>query len=58
MPLARTANRNVYANPDGTYTAKMYSAPVNWLASPNNWLAIDNGIAPSADGTFENTSGP
>ena len=58
MPLARTANRNVYANPDGTYTAKMYSAPVNWLASPNNWLAIDNGIAASADGTFHNTSGP
>jgi len=58
MPLARTATRNVYANPDGTYTAKVYSSPVNWLAGPNNWLPIDNGVVASADGSFHNASGP
>src|SRR5207253_1488324 len=57
MPLARTANRNVYANPDGTYTAKIYSAPVNWLAGPNNWQPIDNGLVAAADGSFHNASG-
>src|SRR3989440_2926163 len=57
MPLARTANRNVYANPDGTYTAKIYSAPVNWLAGPNNWQPIDNGIVAAADGSLHNASG-
>jgi len=59
MPLARTANRNVYANPDGTYSARVYSgSPVNWLAGPNNWLPIDNTIVASSDGSFHNASGP
>jgi hypothetical protein len=58
MPLARTETGKVYANPDGTFTAFIYSAPINWAAGEHNWLPIDDTLVKASDGGYTNKSGP
>jgi len=58
MPLARKANENVYANPDGTYTARIYSGAVNYQAEPGDWRPIDSNVVADAKGGFRNAAGP
>ena len=54
----RTKYFKVYAEPDGTRTAKIYTTPIHYKASDDTWQEIDNTLVPQADGTgYENKAG-
>lgn len=54
---ARSERSTTYENADGTFTAVVNSAPVNWKDAAGTWRAIDNSLV--ADGAFwRNRSGP
>src|SRR5436190_225445 len=38
------------ANPDGSYTRKVYVGPVNYKAADGSWTPIDTTLAKAADG--------
>lgn len=57
LPGERAENIDVYANPDGTRTAKVYAGPVNWKDGAGNWQKIDERLIPEGDG-YRNASGP
>lgn len=57
LPGERSENVDVYANPDGTRTARVYAGPVNWKDGTGKWQKIDERLV--ADGEwYRNTSGP
>jgi RHS repeat-associated protein/uncharacterized repeat protein (TIGR01451 family) len=57
LPNERTENMDVFANPDGTRTAKVYGGPVNWKDADGTWRKIDDRLVPDGTG-FRNASGP
>ncbi|GAA5178922.1 polymorphic toxin-type HINT domain-containing protein [Rugosimonospora acidiphila] len=52
----RGADRQVYANADGTQTMKVYQAPVNWRRPDGSWVPIDPTLVPAGNPTP--SSGP
>ncbi|HEX8631940.1 MAG TPA: LamG-like jellyroll fold domain-containing protein [Catenuloplanes sp.] len=47
----REEQREVYANPDGTFTADEHTTPVRTLRS-GKWVDVDPNLVPSPDGTL------
>jgi hypothetical protein len=41
VPSQTTAASNMYQNADGSYTRKVWSAPVNYQTAPGSWAPID-----------------
>ncbi|MEV4760629.1 LamG-like jellyroll fold domain-containing protein [Micromonospora sp. NPDC049559] len=50
MGAAATANSDVYANSDGSYTRKVYERAVNYRATDGTWRPIDRTLVPGGDG--------
>ena len=44
-----TANEQVYANPDGSYTAQVYGSKVNYRDPSGTWRPVDVTLVPTAD---------
>ncbi|WP_165950160.1 DNRLRE domain-containing protein [Actinomadura sp. GC306] len=53
-PARRTRFGTQYKNPDGTWTAKYNTRPVNYQASDGSWQPIDSTLTPSGNGRFRN----
>ncbi|MGI8686072.1 MAG: PA14 domain-containing protein [Acidimicrobiales bacterium] len=53
----RAERSTTYENPDGTFTAEITNAPVNWKDASGTWKAIDNTLV-AAGGSWKNRSGP
>ncbi|HTJ34948.1 MAG TPA: LamG-like jellyroll fold domain-containing protein [Dactylosporangium sp.] len=51
LASAASANSDVYANPDGSYTRKVYQQPVNYKAA-GGWTPIDTTLARGGDGRY------
>ncbi|WP_228044363.1 LamG-like jellyroll fold domain-containing protein [Streptomyces ferrugineus] len=43
----REERRRTYRNPDGTYTTRFYTEPVNFRAKDGSWKTIDTSLIPS-----------
>ncbi|MFI6463124.1 LamG-like jellyroll fold domain-containing protein [Streptomyces sp. NPDC050538] len=48
----RGERKRTYLNPDGTYTTRFYTEPVNFLAKDGSWKSIDTTLVP------QDSSGP
>ncbi|MGI5239197.1 LamG-like jellyroll fold domain-containing protein [Dactylosporangium sp. CA-139066] len=48
---AASANSDVYANPDGSFTRKVFQQPVNYRAG-GGWAPIDTTLARGGDGRY------
>jgi RHS repeat-associated protein len=46
IPAQSSANKVVYANADGTRTARVYQSPVNWQRPGGSWTPIDTSLVP------------
>ncbi len=54
----RTKYAKVYAEPDGTKTTNIYTAPIHFKAADGTWKEIDDTLMPQPDGSgYENTAG-
>ena len=56
--VGRTANGVVWANPDGTVTARQYPSDVNYQATDGSWQAIDTRLVSDGQGGTTNKAGP
>jgi RHS repeat-associated protein len=56
--IDRTANAVVWANPDGTTTARQYAGDVNYQAEDGSWQAIDTRLVDDGQGGKVNKAGP
>jgi RHS repeat-associated core domain len=54
----RLANAVIWRNPDGTLTARGYSAPVNYQGADGAWHAIDARLIDDGKGGLVNKAGP
>ncbi|WP_330186108.1 LamG-like jellyroll fold domain-containing protein [Dactylosporangium sp. AC04546] len=52
IPGAATGNSDVYANPDGSYTRKVYQQAVNYRTPDGRWTPIDPTLARGGDGRY------
>ncbi|MGH2810959.1 MAG: hypothetical protein ACRDIA_08775, partial [Actinomycetota bacterium] len=57
LPGERKPNAKIFANPDGTKTAKVYGSPVHFKDPQGNWSEIDPKLIPDGAG-FKNAAGP
>ncbi|MGH2771674.1 MAG: hypothetical protein ACRDIU_00820, partial [Actinomycetota bacterium] len=57
LPGERKPNAKIFANPDGTKTAKVYGSPVHFKDPQGNYSEIDPKIIPDSAG-FKNAAGP
>jgi hypothetical protein len=48
LPQYRNETTKVYGNPDGTYTAEVFSEPVHYKEG-DKWADIDNTLVPASD---------
>ncbi|WP_137816396.1 DUF6531 domain-containing protein [Gandjariella thermophila] len=48
----RNATRKVFANPDGTLTARVYPRPVHYQTSTGTWADIDTTLVRGSDGAW------
>jgi RHS repeat-associated protein len=46
---AASATSDVYQNPDGSYTRKVYGGPVNYRAPDGSWAPIDTTVGAGSD---------
>lgn len=53
----RQESAKVYANPDGTRTAQIFSSPVHYRDAGDAWRDIDTRVVPDESG-FKNAAGP
>ena len=53
----RSERATTYENADGTFTAQISNAPVNWKEADGSWKAIDNTLVRSA-ASWRNRAGP
>jgi len=58
IPLLDNATTNTYANADGTLTAQVYQAPVNYENTQGRWVPIVDTLHAAANGSFESGAGP
>jgi RHS repeat-associated protein len=56
--VAATADGVVWRHPDGTVSARLYSAPVNFQGSDGAWHAIDTRVVSDDKGGLVNKAGP
>ncbi len=56
--MSRAENRDVWENPDGTFTARVYSEQKNFKDGSGEWQEINAEIKPDEKGGYENTAGP
>jgi hypothetical protein len=49
LELKRSALHREFLNPDGTFSAEIYSQPINWENKHGQWVPIDNNIVLSID---------
>ncbi|MFI5934130.1 RHS repeat-associated core domain-containing protein [Actinoplanes sp. NPDC051494] len=54
----RTETTEVFANPDGTWTAKIYSGPVRMRDDAGEWVPIDLTMRAEADGSVAPVAHP
>ena len=54
----RDATSVMWRNPNGSYTARMYDAPVNYKDANGSWQAIDTRLVSDGQGGFTNKAGP
>jgi hypothetical protein len=52
VPELASATSDTVRNPDGTYTAKIYEAPVNYKDGQGNWVPIDNTLVDAPGSTY------
>jgi hypothetical protein len=50
VPSMSSARENVYKNADGSYTARLYTQPVNYRRADGSWAAIDTTLKPRVSG--------
>ncbi|GII23282.1 hypothetical protein Pme01_28790 [Planosporangium mesophilum] len=50
IAAAASANSDVYENPDGSYSRKIFQNPVNFRAADGTWQPIDRTLVAGADG--------
>ena len=48
----RTATMSVFANPDGTETAKVYARPVHYRTADGSWADIDTSLGQGGNGRW------
>lgn len=53
-PAQRTRYSNRYRNPDGTWTAKVSTRPVNYQASDGTWRPVDSTLVSAGKGRWRN----
>ena len=51
--MKRTIDSKHYANPDGTYTAEIYSAPIFYKNNSGQWDDINTSLEPSTDSNYD-----
>jgi RHS repeat-associated protein len=58
VPDLRSATSLTFLEPDGSYTARMYSGAINYQDATGSWLPIDNTLVPSSEPgyAFENAA--
>lgn len=49
----RAANRSVYDDGNGSYTAQVFSQPIHYRDASGNWQSIDTGLVQQRDGTWQ-----
>ncbi len=49
---AASASSDVYQNPDGSYTRKVFDGPVNFRAGDGSWTPIDTNLAKGGNGRW------
>ncbi|WP_330186416.1 LamG-like jellyroll fold domain-containing protein [Dactylosporangium sp. AC04546] len=49
---AATETSDIYVNPDGSYTRKVYQQPVNFRAKGGEWTPIDSTLVRGGDGRY------
>jgi RHS repeat-associated protein len=52
LPAAASATSDVYRNPDGTFTRKVFEQPVNYRAADGTWQPIDRSLTRGSDGRW------
>ncbi|MEV4316755.1 LamG-like jellyroll fold domain-containing protein [Actinocrispum sp. NPDC049592] len=57
-PAQRDANAQVFRNPDGTFTRRLFDRPVNARRPDGSWTPVDLGLSTGADGRSAPKSGP
>lgn len=48
----------IVRNADGTFTAEIHSAPINYRDAAGAWRAIDPTLVPAPAGGWQNAAGP
>jgi YD repeat-containing protein len=54
----RRAAAKIFANPDGTRTARVYSGPIHYQDASGAWKDIDTKLVADAVGGYRNSGGP
>jgi len=54
VPLLRTAHSQTYKHPDGSYQARISTAPINYRDASGHWQPIDNKLQALSNGSLEN----
>jgi len=53
-----SADAQVFDNADGTFTAHVYSNPVDYQVAPGHWAPIDPDLAAESNGRYREKAGP